>query len=526
MPPTTAEPMQPASGVDGAVVDLRAVDATAGETLADFAAEQLSEEPEPDAGLPPDWVEARDKPVPPALGPRRRGAGRAPFTPSLVRWVGSTAQVCGLYPFVLSAGVPTLGVPVGEHQFTLEPVGLDAGEWLRHGLVTNTGIYLTGEPGSGKSTLARRLMWGLAAFGIGVLVPADTKGEHRQLVEALGGTCVTLGRGLHRINLLDPGPLGGVLDQVPLAEQARLRQEIQARALTLAEGGLTIASNRPLDDTERLALALSYELFTRRRPRDVPTLSDLLTVLRETPEEMRAAMLVGDEDELARMVRPLLMRIQLLLRGPLAGLYEGQSTFSIDPSTPGVCLDLSRLTSDAEDTAVAVAMLAAWGWSAALIDAGQVTGQRRNWLQVFDEHWRVLRAGAGMVELSDQVTRLGRHRGVQSVMATHSLDDFRALPTAADRAKAVGMVARCAIAIVAAQPQSELDQLADIMPWSPDEMSLIRSWAAPPTWAPGAQHPGRGKFMIKARERLGVPVRMRLTARERPFHETDQAWKP
>ncbi|MEU3625703.1 hypothetical protein [Amycolatopsis coloradensis] len=516
--------IQPASPAEQAATVLSTVDATAGETVEKFAAEQNRALPEPDAGLPAEWITARDKPMPPALGWRTRGAGRSPITPGLSRWVGSTTQVSGLYPFVLPAGVPAAGVPVGVHQFTREPVGFDAGEYLRNGWATNTAVYLSGEPGTGKSTVARRIMWGLAAFGTGVLVPADTKGEHRKLVEALGGTSVTLGRGLHKINLLDPGPLGLVLDQVGEAVRDRIRQEIQARALTLAEGGLTIASGRPLDDTERLGLALAYELHGRRRPGTTPTLSDLAVILREAPEEIRAAMLAVDAAELARLLRPLLVRLHLLLRGPLAGLFDGASTFSIEPGTPGVCLDLSRLTTDAEDTAVAVAMLAAWGWSAALIDAGQALGVRRTWVQLYDEYWRVLRAGTGMVELSDQVTRLGRHLGVQSIMATHSVDDFEALPTAEDRAKARGIIARCAISICLAQPQSELDKLSRIVPMSPDEQALIRSWAAPPTWAPAQQHPGRGKLMIKPRERLGIPVTMRLPASEKPYHDTDQAW--
>ncbi|GAB3167348.1 hypothetical protein GCM10027258_92570 [Amycolatopsis stemonae] len=517
--------MQPASPTDDlAQSAITAVPSTE-DAAARLAAEQNRGIRAPEPALPAEWIAARDKPIPPALGWRLPGAGRAPIAPKLPRWVGSTEQVCGLFPFVLSAGVPDFGVPMGVHQITLEPVSFDAGEYLRRGLVTNTGIYVTGEPGTGKSTIGRRLLWGLAAFGVGVMVPADLKGEHRALVEALGGTCVTLGRGLHRINLLDGGPLAGVLHQVPVADRARLKQEIQARALALTEGGLTISSGQPLDDSERLGLALAYELFDRRRPLDTPTLSDLLTILQEAPDEVQAPLHAADAAEVRRLLRPLLVRLQLMLRGPLAGLFEGQSTFTIDPRSPGACLDLSRLADGAEEAAVAIAMLAAWGWSAALIDAGQVTGARRTWVQFFDEIWRVLRGGPGMVELADQVTRLGRHRGVQSIMATHSLDDFRALPTEEDRAKARGMVARCSTAIVAALPRSELDDLASIMHFSASESALIRSWAAPPTWNGETQHPGRGKFMIKPRERLGLPVRMRLPKREQPFHETDQAWR-
>ncbi|MEV6832105.1 hypothetical protein [Amycolatopsis sp. NPDC051102] len=476
-------------------------------------------------GLPAEWIAARDKPIPPALGWRMPGAGRAPIAPKLTRWVGSTAQVSGLYPFVLSAGAPDFGVPVGVHQITREPVSLDVGEYLRRGLVTNVGVYLTGEPGTGKSTIGRRLMWGLSLFGVGVMVPADLKGEHRQLVEGLGGTCVTLGRGLHRINLLDPGPLAGVLDQAPLTERARLRQEIQARALALTEGALTISSGRPLDDSERLALALAYELFGRRRPSDTPTLSDLLVILQEAPEEIRAPLHAADAAESQRLLRPLLVRLQLILRGPLAGLFEGQSTFTIDPRTPATSLDLSRLVAGADDDAVAIAMLAAWGWASALIDAGQVSGFRRTWVQFFDEFWRVLRAGSGMVEIGDQVGRIGRQKGVQALMASHAFADFQALATEEDRAKAVGIIARCSTAIVAAQPQSELDALSSIMQFSRAESALIRSWAAPPTWSGETHHPGRGRYMLKPRERIGIPVRMLLAASERPYHDTDQAWR-
>ena len=51
---------------------------------------------------------------------------------------------------------------------------------------------------------------------------------------------------------------------------------------------------------------------------------------------------------------------------------------------------------------------------------------------VQDELWRVLRAAPGLVERSDRITRLNRHRGVISFQVTHSLDDLEALPSETD----------------------------------------------------------------------------------------------
>lgn len=501
---------------------------TAARRVNQFAAEQAAELAARDES-DGEWGVLRDKSRPPALGWRRAGAGRSPMVPKLKRWVGSSNNTAFLYPFVIGGGAPALGVPIGPHMLTNEPVALDAGEWLRAGLITNTGIYVTGQPGVGKSTFLRRLSWGMSAFGTGVLFPADLKNEHGALVTMLGGEHIEVGIGMHKINLLDRGPLKAVLPMVDAATRGRLEREIQSRALWLAEGAMQIADQgQPLSPTDKLAFTVAYELF-RDRNKDAeldPTMPDLLRILRELPAEVAHALLVDESDtkELRGLVRPVVVRLELLLRGELAGLFDGPSTFSLGPEIPAMSLDLSRIENQGSDAAVAIAMLASWGWSAALIDAGQATGKRRNWLQNFDEHWRVMRAGPGMVELSDRVTRLNRHRGVQSTMATHSLDDFEALPTAEDRAKARGMVSRCAVKVIAAQPREELEKLSAISPLSNQEQEWVESWAAPPTWAPGQQHPGRGRYLIKTGRRIGLPVQMTLLPEERSINDTDQAW--
>ena len=145
-------------------------------------------------------------------------------------------------------------------------------------------------------------------------------------------------------------------------------------------------------------------------------------------------------------------------------------------------------------------------------------------VQVQDELWRALRVAPGLVERSDRITRLGRHRGVVSIQVTHSLDDLEALPTEADRAKARGMAARNAILLLGGMADRELDGLAG-SPRSPSsEAALVASWAAPPTWHTGTRHPGRGKYLIKSGERARAAGR---AARSPPpsasLYDTDQA---
>ena len=193
--------------------------------------------------------------------------------------------------------------------------------------------------------------------------------------------------------------------------------------------------------------------------------------------------------------------------------------------TPALSLDISALDED-DDELVAAAMLCSWTWAAALIDGSAALGRRRNVLRVQDELWKALRVAPGLVERSDRVTRLGRHRGEVSIQVTHSLQDLEALPTEADRAKARGMAARNGVVVLGGLDDHELDRVSRITPLSAAERAMVRGWAAPPTWIPGSVHPGRGKYLIKSGDRTGLPVQLALTGTERRLYDTDRAWRP
>jgi hypothetical protein len=158
-----------------------------------------------------------------------------------------------------------------------------------------------------------------------------------------------------------------------------------------------------------------------------------------------------------------------------------------------------------------------------LVDAARALGNERPFLTIQDEMWRSLRAAPGLVERTDRLTRLNRHRGVGSIITTHSLGDLEALPTEEDRAKARGFIDRSAITILGALPNGELDRLNKVRQLTSSEREFVASWSAPESWETDRPHPGRGKYLIKAGGRLGIPVEMHLTMSERELYDTDAA---
>ena len=67
-------------------------------------------------------------------------------------------------------------------------------------------------------------------------------------------------------------------------------------------------------------------------------------------------------------------------------------------------------------------MLASWAYSYGATDAAAALGiSTRPRVIPLDEMWRALRAGTGMVDSFDALTRLNRQKGSVTIMVTHSL---------------------------------------------------------------------------------------------------------
>jgi hypothetical protein len=441
---------------------------------------------------------------------------------------GTTTQLCGLYPFVAGSGTPTAGTPVGRHQLWGEVVCLDPLAWLRAGLVTNPGVFVLGQPGTGKSALVKRLITGAVAAGTRVLVLGDAKPDYTPLVRHVGGQVIRIGRGLDTINPLDAGPLGAALTRMTGPHARQLRWEVRSRRLSLLMALATLIRDARLSNAEEVVLGRAIDLLDERRHgQAAPTVTDVLAVIEQGPDTLRSASRTSSQRGYRDRTAGLVFTLDLLCSGSLAGVFDGATSQPIDLDAPAVSVDLSSVRA-AGDKLLTAAMLCTWSYGFGCVDAATALADlgaapRRSYLGVMDELWRALRGAPGLVEHADSLTRLNRARGMASIMITHSLADLDALATEEDRARARGFMDRSAITVLAGLPPRELERVNEITPLTDPERALVASWSAPESYQPGARHPGRGKFLIKTGERLGIPVQLTLVGPEPMLYDTDQA---
>ncbi|MBB3733763.1 ATP-binding protein [Nonomuraea dietziae] len=475
---------------------------------------------------PPAGPELTPERVAPRRGWKR---GRAAHVEPGSIYLGTTVQVAGLFPFVQAGSLPAEGVPIGPDLLANELVCVDPPGWVGR-LTTNPSVWIQGQPGAGKSAVAKRLCLGLVAYGCKLLVPGDVKGEYTSLVRALGGQVIRIGRGLDAINPLDSGPLGRHVYGLPAEQRDRMLAEINGRrgellhALLATPYGLT---RRPGAE-ESTAINTAIRLAAETQPAGVdPTIPDVIRVLRESPQSLRDRLITRDEASYLAAVRPVIAALENLCDGPLAGLFDRQTTTPVDLSQPALAIDLSPILT-AGDHIVAAGLLATWAYSYAAIDTARAFGLLPGQVVLpLDELWRALRAGPGMVAAIDAIIRLNRAKGEIVIMATHGLADLEALPTEEDRAKARGLMERCDIAILLAMPVSELERVSAQRPLTASEIAIVASWASPTASGldVATMHPGRGKALIKIGQRVGIPARLQLTAAEHRLYDTDAAMR-
>ncbi|WP_205704752.1 hypothetical protein [Kineococcus indalonis] len=468
----------------------------------------------------------------------------------------STVQACGLWPFAAGAGTPMVGVPMGAHLQTGATVCCDPISWFQRArLIPQPTMFVLAKPGLGKSTAMRHMLTGQAGYGVLPLVLGDLKPDYVALIRALGGQVIEVGPGRGHINVLDPGEaraaaarLTGTAREAVLADAHDRRHQMMASLITISRAA-------PPTDREDTILDRALHVLDSRSS-GTPLPQDLLQVIREAPEDVRLAALDRGDfkkyQELTENLEATLVGISSGT-GRLGGIFAQHTTTPARRDLPLV-YDLSSI-GDGQTDLQGAALLACWSdgfgmvrTANALADAG--LEPRRHYMIVMDELWRALRAGRGLVDRVDVLTRLPRTLGVGTAMITHTVGDLDALPEQ-DRKKAVGFIERSSIVMCGGLPEAEMPKLTPIVPLSQAEQDLLVGWTDPPAWDAGeeldeastakaamgigggtdggdelatADPPGMGKFLIKVGGRPGIPVEIALTSAEKAVNDTNSKW--
>ena len=475
--------------------------------------------------------------APGRIGPRgipARGGGAVSHLEPPTEYRGTTVQICGLYPFAAGSGTPMTGVPVGRVLSSGATLCMDPLAWFSEaGLIHNPSLLLLGKPALGKSTLMRRLVLGLAAFGVRSIVLGDLKPDYAELIAALGGQVVRLGRGQGSFNVLDSGESASAASRLTGSARQQLLAQAHGRRLNLLAALITILRDRPVADTERTVLSTALRLLDERH-KTVPVLPDLVQLIQDGPSEVRAVTLDrGSEQRYRDAVDPLHASLLGLLDGPMGAAFSRPTTTPISLSAPGgVCVDISGID-DADVKLTAAVLLTTWAEGFAAVEAAHALADaglepRRNFFLVLDELWRVLRASANLVDRVDALTRLNRQQGVGQALITHTMADLLALPTEAERLKAKGFAERVGMILCAGLPEAEMASLTQVVRLSEREIRLLVDWSTPASWDPTlvreADPPGRGLFLCKIGGRPGIPFRLELTASELAVNDTNKRW--
>lgn len=490
---------------------------------------------------------------PPRPGPRGwaiTGGGRATFVQPPPTFRGTTVQVCGLWPWSTGAGAPMVGVPLGRHLFSGATVCCDPINWFRRtNLIDAPSMFMLADPGLGKSKTVSRMITGLAGQGVVPMVLGDLRPDYVELIERLGGQVIRLGPGRSVLNVLDPGDTLAAVALLQEHGHDRKARELLAdahrRRATMVTALVAISRGSAPTDSERTILSRALRLLDERRaPGDpAPVLPDVYTIIDQAPEELQHLTINrGDLGRYQDATQGLLKSLRALIEDELGQMLGGHTTdpIDLDRYPGGVVFDVSAI-SDVDQSLQGAALMACWSAGFATINAAHALADaglqpRRYFFAVLDELHRALRAGAGMVDRVDLLTRLNRRDGAGYCMITHTMSDLQSLPDPADVAKARGLVARSKIKMIGGLSDQEIvgshDQagLNTVVRFTQAEQDLVTGWATPTSWSTsatqGAPPPGRGKFLIKVGQRPGIPVQVLITSVEHAVSDTNAMWRP
>jgi hypothetical protein len=160
----------------------------------------------------------------------------------------------------------------------------------------------------------------------------DLKPDYAELIGALGGNVVTLGRGHGTLNVLDPGAAVAAASRLTGKARKELIADSHGRRLNLVAALVGLNRGVPLSDTEEAILSAALQIVDEHHEPGEAILTDLVQVLEEGPEALRRVTLArNDERRYRDAVDPMELSIMALCEGGLGETFAAQD---IGPDRP------------------------------------------------------------------------------------------------------------------------------------------------------------------------------------------------
>lgn len=408
----------------------------------------------------------------------------------------TTAHACTLYPWGVHGSLGHAGVYLGEDQlggggaFCFDAFEAYA-KFAEGGTATNTNMMVLGQPGMGKSALLKTLLYRSASiYGLDRFIAVvDVKPEYGYLADVLNIPVVKLSPGGSvRVNPLEVR--GGSQGRVD-------RQHQMMRALLQS----TLA--RPLSQDEDGALWRSLVLVGGRDCQ--ATLGDLVGVLRDPPESMALEGRLTNS-ELRHAIGEITSATEALVERQFRGMFDGESTVSIDPDGPGVIIDISDVMHD--ENVLPLVMVAATAWLQELL----TLPSRAKKIQVLDEAWKMV-AFEATARYLQSCWKLGRTYGIANVAVLHKPGDLASQSVDGSAASKIseGLLADTSVRVSFRQTASDLANYGSLLGWNVTERAEIADLR-------------RGESLWKIGEKtVKLAHRLADVGPERVLCDTDQA---
>lgn len=430
----------------------------------------------------------------PTAGWRKKETMRGNVRASQAAHRASTRVLASAYPFLAESGEIMRGAYIGENLLSRSPFCFDPWEAYTAGILQSHSIVAAGVKGSGKSMLGKSFATRLTRLGRCVAVPHDPNGEWVEVANYVGGKVIKVGLGLGvRINLLDSGARN-----MSMSRQAWREHVMQDRRAVVKGVVMQLRSGQGITEFEHTAIDDVIEGLMHQDEATVGHVYESMASYDTGDTSVRAA---------AHGLTHVLRR---LVRGDLAGMFDGPSTVRFDSDAPMMVVDTAGLRGAAPDMQ-ALARMATTRW----VRSASTGRQERSRLIVHEEAAVALMndvfSGVGLVgRVNDE--KVARHDGTASMYLIHGISDLDALGDAgsAVREQAMRILNGCETRISYLQPPGDLERSARALGWNETMRSLVPKLKK-----------GEGLWQI-GQSRI-AHVRNKLTPREFEVFNTDGA---